>query len=186
MHLAFTRPLTVSLQRCNEVFQSLWKRTDISQSLGITPTKKRTVSQQQNHSHPIVSSLEQHYCVAYFNEFIDHIMVHLDNQFPDNLENALIATSLLLLYLPELTPDIMTKIMHEFENILLSPFVEVSTWKVHTEQLQFTDDFEKTSLVYACILAVKYQTYYPNIYSILSLLLALPVGSCTCERSFSS
>lgn len=89
-------------------------------------------------------------------------MVHLDTQFPDNLENALIATFLLPLYLPELTPDIMTKIMHEFENIMPSPSVGVSTWKVHTEQLQFTDDFEKTSLVYACNLAVQYETYYPK------------------------
>lgn len=30
------------------------------------------------------------------------------------------------------------------------------------------------------------EDYYPNIASTLQLLLTLPVGSCTCERSFSS
>jgi len=28
--------------------------------------------------------------------------------------------------------------------------------------------------------------FYPNIYTILSLLLTLPFGSCSCERSFSA
>lgn len=28
--------------------------------------------------------------------------------------------------------------------------------------------------------------YYPNIHAILLLLLTLPVGTCSCERSFSS
>lgn len=42
------------------------------------------------------------------------------------------------------------------------------------------------SLLYTCSEAEKYQSYYPNIHAILMLLLCLPVGSCSCERSFSS
>lgn len=34
--------------------------------------------------------------------------------------------------------------------------------------------------------AIKHTHYYPNIKQILLLLLALPVGSCSCESSFSA
>ena len=62
---------------------------------------------------------------------------------------------------------------------------EVTTWKVHIGELDLSDD-EKKCLLFTCTFAANNNMYYPNIYTILSLLLTLPVGSCSCERSFSS
>ena len=42
------------------------------------------------------------------------------------------------------------------------------------------------SLLSVCNLVEKNKSFYPNIHAILLLLLTLPVGSCSCERSFSS
>ena len=41
-------------------------------------------------------------------------------------------------------------------------------------------------LLHGSRLAHKNCEFYPNISTILSLLLILPVGSCSCERSISS
>lgn len=85
---------------------------------------------------------------------MDHVITHLETQFPNNLEDVLIATYLLPSYLTELTPDIITKITIEFETIVLpslSQFsVEVNTWKVHIKELEMTE-FEKIAY---CTLAI--------------------------------
>ena len=116
------------------------------------------------------------------------MIVHLETRFSDKLEEALIGTYLLPSYLPKLTSEVITRMKNEFETILLYPsqfFAEVNTWKAHVEGLEMTD-CEKNSLLYISNLVVQHLTYYPNISSILSLLLTLPVGSCSCKRSFSS
>ena len=49
-----------------------------------------------------------------------------------------------------------------------------------------TDDKNKKNLLSTCTFAEKNCGCYPNIHAILLLLLSLPVGACSCERSFSS
>ena len=41
-------------------------------------------------------------------------------------------------------------------------------------------------LLHTCWEAEKHREYYPNIHTMLMLLLSLPVGTCSCERFFSS
>ena len=41
-------------------------------------------------------------------------------------------------------------------------------------------------LISTCNLVQEHQIFYPNIRTVLFLLLCLPVGSCSCERSFSA
>ena len=95
----------------------------------------------------------------------------------------MVAYYLLLKKLAKLASDLEEAIKKEFlEDLpMLSNFEsEVLRWKtkflaLDTDDLQLLDIINSTD-----------KNLYPSIYAILSLLLTLPVGSCTCERSFSA
>ncbi len=190
--LAYTmaRRLVESLksERKEEKFHGLWSRiTKIASDLGMEPSKKRTVTRQINRSNPPVTTVEQHYRVAYFFAFIDHCLNHLQTRF---LEGALLATYFIPAKLCSLTAEVLTKLKSEFQDILPHPSElenEVNTWKVHMAPTDSESmDKKNNSLLYACTVAEKHKLYYPNIHAMLMLLLSLPVGTCSCERSFSS
>jgi hypothetical protein len=146
------------------------------------------VSRQQNRANPGVPDIEGHYRITYFITFLDHVIHHLSTRFPDKLDDALIATYLLPSYISGLSAEIIEKIKTEFEDILplASAFVnEVATWKVHLSEVTI-DTENMADLLYICKYAFKNKLYFPNIHVILSLLLKIPDGSCSCERSFSS
>ena len=63
-------------------------------------------------------------------------------------------------------------------------FLQLLRWKTKCRSMATTNKELASSLLEA--VQVCDAAYYPNISSILNLLLALPVGSCACERSFSS
>lgn len=207
--LQYTRPLTVALQakecdlykahrmaqrlmtalsreRTAEKFHSLWEAiTEISSDLELEPMKKRTVRKQQHRSNPPAEDTEGHYRVAYYYAFLDHTMTHLKTRFPPELEGALLATYLLPANIANLSEELLSKLKEEFADFLPHPssFIsEVSTWKVHMAEAE--DD--KRNLLAMCSFANNNRLFYPNIHSVLLLLLSLPVGSCSCERSFSA
>ena len=208
--LQYTRPLTVALQgtecdiykahkmaqhlikalgleRYAEKFQSLWVgATKISADLGIEPAKKRTISRQRHRANPPVEDVESHYRVAYYYAFLDHTVAHLKSRFPPELEGALLATYLLPSNLSSLSEEIESKLVKKFEPFLPNPSSfssELATWKVHLAE---PDEERENDLVSITCLAHDNKVFYPNISSILILLLTLPVGSCSCERSFSA
>lgn len=47
-------------------------------------------------------------------------------------------------------------------------------------------DKERGSYLSMTCFAHSNQTFYPNIHSILTALLTFPIGSCSCERSFTA
>ena len=53
-------------------------------------------------------------------------------------------------------------------------------------ELNYTTSDKKSDLLDGSCIARKGRAFYPNINAVLSLLLVLPVGSCSCERSFSA
>ena len=204
--LAYTRPLTVALQakecdllrahtmaqhlvkaleneRSEDKFHTLWSKIErIASTMNMEPAKKRTVSRQTQRTNPPVKDIEAHYKVAYFYAFLDHAISHLKTRFPADLHNALLATYFVPARVNLLTDEVVQKLKSEFYQVLPHPSElekEVSTWKVHMEQ----DSSE--GLLYTCSVAEKHRTYYPNIHAMLMLLLSLPVGTCSCERSFS-
>ena len=209
--LAYTRPLTVALQakECNlykahrmaqrlvkalesertaDKFHALWQTiTKISANLGIEPAKKRTIRIQQNRANPPVEDIKGHYRVAYYYAFLDHTISHLKTRFPPELEGALLATYFLPSNTSKLSEEISVKIKSEFEAFLPQPSSfdsEITTWKIHMAERPGTD--AKANLLSTCEFAQENRLFYPNIHVILLLLLCLPVGSCSCERSFSA
>ena len=211
--LAYTRPLTVALQakdcdllKAHRMAQRLVKKLEIERSgadrfnvlrqriieiaasLNIEPGKRRTVVRQRNRANPPVEEIEAHYRVAYFYAFLDHTITHLKTRFPEELEGALLATSFLPGSEDSLSEEVVAKIKREFQCVLPYPSEfenEVSAWRVCMAEI-CTDDKNKKNLLSTCTFAEKNYGYYPNIHAILLLLLSLPVGACSCERSFSS
>ena len=214
--LGFTRPLTVALQakdcdlyeahkmaqrlittlekeREADKFAKLWQSIlEISRDLGLQPEKKRTARVQRNRANPPVQDIQSHYRIAYFYAFLDHTISHLKTRFSEDLEGALLATHLLPSNSSKLTEEMVVKIKTEFCEFLPQPSSfqnEVATWKTHMYEIvkaADSDNSQLADLFFTCTLAQEHKMYYPNIDTILFLLLCLPVGSCSCERSFSA
>lgn len=209
--LAYTRPLTVALQAkdCNllqahrmaqrlakaldseraaDKFHGLWQTiTKISSDLDIQPAKKRSVKTQQNRANPPVEDIESHYRVSYYYAFLDHTISHLKTRFPPELEGALLATYFLPCNTYKLSEELSDKIKSEFDAFLPHPSSfesEITTWKLH--MAEWTNVDTKEDLLSTCNFAEENRLFYPNIHTILLLLLCLPVGSVSCERSFSA
>ena len=159
--------------------------TRISSDLEIEPVKKRTVRKQSYRSNPPIEDIEAYYRITYYYAFLDHAISHLKTRFSQELEGALIATYLLPGNISNLSDEIIDQIRVEFAVYLphqSSLGHEISTWKIHIAEAEGgTKD-----LLSMCNFALKRRMFYPNIYTILVLLLSLPVGSCSCKRSFSA
>ena len=149
------------------------------------------MARQQNRANHSVEDLKAYYRVAYFYTFLDHTLNHLSSRFSKEMEGALLATYLIPTNIKDLSDEIVAKMYQEFESVLpySSGFKnEVSTWTIHVLEADDgpSDDGKQGTLLHACSIAYRHWDYYPNIHTILQLLLSLPVGSCSCERSFSS
>jgi len=117
--LAFTRPLSVVLQskecdlilahedarnlvaatqsqRSDEKFHLLYSRaTAIASKVGVSPTKPRTVNRQVNRANANVGGdIEVHYKVNFYYPFIDHVIQHLNDRFPEEIKEVLLASFL--------------------------------------------------------------------------------------------
>ena len=169
---------------------SLWETIiEISSNLEIEPAKKRTVRIQRNRANPPVDDIESHYRIAYYFAFLDHTVAHLKTRFPPELEGALLATYMYLLpsNSAKLSDETSARIKSEFEEFLPQPSSfdsKITTWKLHIRE--WPDPDTKANLLSVCNFVQENRLFYPNIHTILLLLLCLPVGSCSCERSFSA
>ena len=86
-------------------------------------------------------------------------------------------------YLLPMTSEIEGILMHEFAEEMPTPTEfeqEVLRWKTKWEGC----DLKSKSLLDAVNNCS--DVFFPNIATVLQLLLAIPSGSCSCERSFSS
>ena len=239
--LAFTRPLTVVLQskecdlvlahedvrnlvaaiqsqRSDERFHLLYSReTAIASKVGVSPTKPRTVNRQVNRANANVGGdIEVHYKVNFYYPFIDHVIQHLNDRFPEEIKGVLLASFLIPSKLQLLDETVVAKIeqslgdelpnnaefgqevrkltpllmslSRQFQNydsfiFIKGKFIsqQVLRWKMKNNN---SDAKKIQSLQHAVIHCN--ESFYSNISAILQLLLTLPVGSCSCERSFST
>lgn len=117
----------------------------------------------------------------YYYPFLDHIITHLNNRFPVSMKNVLLGTKLLPINLKNLTPTDLEKIKTEYSDDLpmSSSFVqEANRWRITQEHSNVSSLSDAVNI---CDEAL-----YPNISTIFQLILTLPVGSCSCERTFST
>ncbi|VDI41134.1 Hypothetical predicted protein [Mytilus galloprovincialis] len=170
-------------EHAEEAFDGLFKRAStIANKNDITINKPRTSGRQRHRANAAAETVEQHYRINIFIPLIDHIIKHLNDRFPDDIKPMLYGFYLLPRYFCKLTEDIIGSIANEYINDIPYPDElpqEVHRWKTFTSIKEIGSK---------CTIeqAIKHTQFYPNIRQILLLLLALPVGSCSCERSFSA
>jgi hypothetical protein len=83
-----------------------------------------------------------------------------------------------------LNDDIVDSVQKEFDGDLpstLTLYQEIERWKVYCQEEKMKNIVSLTDA-----LKIANPMLFPNISAILQLLLTLPVGSCSCERSFSA
>ena len=212
--LAYIRPLSVALQskqcdlvkaynecqnlikviqeqRDDQTFLRLFSRATTLLKLNFgdeeEPEMPRASSskKQKHRANAPASCAKDYYKINVYFPFVDHVIAHLKSRFPEELKNALLGFHLLPEHLHSLTDEEENDIMNEFQDDLPSPQSfqqELHRWKQSAATVNPNVDRDLSLLLSTS--ATK--DYYPNVHAILSLLLTLPVGSCSCERSFSA
>ena len=133
--LTFTRPLSVVLQskecdlvlahedaqnlvaaiqsqRSDERLHLLYSRAfTIASKVAVSPTKPRTVNRQVNRANANVGDdIEVHYEVNFYYPFIDHVIQHLNDRFPEEIKGVLLASFLIPSKLHLLDESVVAKI----------------------------------------------------------------------------
>ncbi|KAK2548314.1 52 kDa repressor of the inhibitor of the protein kinase [Acropora cervicornis] len=204
-----TRPLSVLLQSktCDLVkahtearnlkFRKLYARAvKVAQTIEVLPSKPRTTVRQMHRANAPAESIPDFYrselelrlvyflCsrLNYYYPFLDHVIQHMNDRFPEALKGALQGTLLIPSNLRKLSTSVEEAIKKEFAEDLPMPQSfehEVIRWEFAQQ-----DNDSITSLAES--VASCDERLYPNISTIFQLLLTLPVGSCSCERTFSA
>lgn len=161
---------SVESERTTNRFQELWQEIlIISTDLDMEPSWKRIVKRQQTRTNPSVTDLEG---IGYFFAFLDHTL-QISSWVGRGSSSNLFAAEGHKRYFRQ------NYSWHQ-SRICCSPSLSIKLWKWGSS-LETTLD-----LLATCNFADDNEVYYPNIYAILLLLLSLPVGLCSCERSFSA
>ncbi|XP_068738668.1 52 kDa repressor of the inhibitor of the protein kinase-like [Montipora capricornis] len=176
----------IQSQRSDERFHLLYSRATASK-VGVLRTKPRTVNRQVNRANANVGGdIEVHYKVNFYYPFIDHVIQHLNDRFPEEIKGVLLASFLIPSKLHLLDETVVAKIEQSSGDELPNNAEfgqEVLRWNM-TNNNNNSDAKKIQSLQHTVIHCNG--SFYPNISTVLQLLLTLPVGSSSCERSFSS
>ena len=205
--LAFIRPLSVALQATScdlievhesaqeliqtvEAFRSgehthtkLYTRAvKCASTIGVEPSRPRAVGRQRHRANAPTLSVEDYYKVNIFYPFVDHILAELRERFSEDMKDVLFASYFIPTKLHLLTDQIIETLCQEFAQDLPAPTEveqEVMRWQ---EKWKNAPNKPKslTDTLNLCN-----EIFFPNIHTMLQLLLTLPVGSVACERSFS-
>ena len=210
--LAFVRPLSAVLQakNCNlvevhknaqefiETLQAiradeqkitvLYRRSvDFANKIGVEPQKPRSANRQRHRANAGAAeqSVEQYFKLNVFHPFLDHIITHLQNRFPTEIQNVMYASYLIPKRLRQMSPEIEATLLATFVDDMPSPTEfeqEMLRWKTKWSRMMVQD--RPDTLIEA--VEKCREEFFPNIAAILQLLLTLPIGSVACDRTFSS
>lgn len=203
--LAFTRPLSVLLQgrdqdllsaydesqqvisvltgqRSDEVFQKLYSRAVATASkIDIGPSKPRACSKSlHRYSLGADTRVDDFFRITVYFPFLDHVLSHLGTRFPKSQRSLYCVSSLLPPV--KVSDELADQLQAEFKEFLPQPDSmdqELIRWSTRMAAAN-----EKASLI--DVINNTEPLLFPNISTVLNLLASLPVGSCSCERSFSA
>lgn len=111
---------TIQSQRSDGRFHSLYSRAvAVAAKIGVSPAKPRTVNRQVNRANAnIGDNIETHYKVNFYYPFIDHVIQHLNDRFPEEIQGVLLASYLIPAKLHLLDETIVGKIEESFRDEL--------------------------------------------------------------------
>ena len=156
----------------------------IAASIEIVPSKPRAVGRQRHRANASLdkASVQDHYRLNYYFPFLDNMISHMKTRFPAELGDSLKGTICVPGHMQNLYSALTEQIKEAFLDDLPNPGdfqQEVLRWTLLNKNCTKVMTLEEGAA--ACD-----EVFFPNISRIFKLILCLPVGSCTCERSFSS
>ena len=114
--------------------------------------------------------------------FIDHVVGEFETRFSVQHEGLITTQNLFPLYLPKLTDRHIEKIKNYFSNHV--EFSEKSNFDAELARWRMKQAMESESEEEGAMPDCSPQAF-PAIHKVLSIFLTTPVGSVSCERSFS-
>ena len=176
--------------RSEECWKKLWARVlQIASAVGITIIKPRSVGLQRHRANAgaVDQSPSDYYRINVYYPFIDHVIGELETRFSSDHEGLIAAQYLIPLYLPQLSQDKIDSIEGYYgkfltceENERLN--VEFAKWKKCYEGMSIQ---ERPKTATSALSNCSPQTF-PALHKIFVIFLTTPVGSVSCERSFSA
>ena len=178
--------LAVDRQNCDERYKDIFRVTKgVADDIGVDIQPPRQAGRQMNRENPKVDLPEDYFRITVFIPYLDSIISSLETRFC--VENKP-AFSLLVLH-----PFLMTKLerlafkdqaraiaeYYAFDNFIEESETWYDIWKCKTSK------GEKTETMTLCEVLDE-TNFFPMIKMAFLTALALPVTTCTIERSFST
>ena len=152
--------------------------------INVTLVKPRTTTVQRHRANAGHNDQpSDYYRINVFYPFIDHVVGELETRFSIQHEGLIAAQNLLPLYLPKLTDRHIEKIKDYFSKHL--DFSEKSNFDAELARWKMKHAMEPESEQEGAMPDCSPQEF-PAIHKVLSIFLTTPVGSVSCERSFSA
>ena len=176
--------------RTDEVWERVWTRIrNIAEAISVKVRKPRVVSIQRhrvNAGHCRDQSSSDYFKVNHFYPFIDHVVQELEIRFTNAHEGLIAAQSLVPIYLNGLTNEKVKALIDYYGKFLMflerdGLETEICRWKQQFSAMLGKDKPKTANHALAQCSA----RFYPAINKILTIFLTVPVGSISCERSFS-
>ena len=163
----------------------MWSRiSQVADSINVTLIKPRTTTVQRHRANAAHNDQpSDYYRINVFYPFIDHVVGELETRFSVQHEGLITAQNLFPLYLPKLTDRHIEKIKNYFSKHL--DFSEKSNFDAELARWRMKHAMEPESEQEGAMPDCSPQEF-PAIHKVLSIFLTTPVGSVSCERSFST
>ena len=176
--------------RSEESWERLWKKAmELASTLGLSIEKPRTARVQTHRSNTgsVDQSSSTYYQLNVFYPFIDHVINELETRFSHDHEGLVAVQHLVPFSLKDLSEDQLKSIQDYYGNFLTvgereDLVMDITKWKKKYENVAMAD---KPKTVSVALSECSSQTFQV-LHKLLIIYLATPVGSVSCERSFSA
>ena len=171
-------------------WEKLWtKATQLASTVGLTIEKPRTARTQIHRGN--VGSTDQspstYYRLNVFYPFIDHVVTELETRFSNDHEGLVAIQHLIPTSLGKCSEDQLQLISGYYGKFLSADeredlVTDITKWKKKYENVPLQD---KPKSVSSTLSECSPQTF-PVLHKVFVIFLTTPVGSVSCERSFSA
>ena len=176
--------------RNEDCWKKVWNRMEnLASAVEITLDKPRTARAQCHRANAGAAdqSCSDYYRINVYYPFIDHVIQELETRFSSDHEGLVAVQYLIPLYLPQLTQDKFDSLNSYYRQFLTNEekealVIEVMKWKKCYERKSIQ---ERPKTATSALSECSPQTF-PTLHKLFTIFLTTPVGSVSCERSFSA
>lgn len=176
--------------RKDDCWDKVWSRIELlASSINLTIVKPRTATIQRHRANAgqVNQIPSAYYRINVYYPFIDHVIQQLETHFSDEHKEIIAAESLIPAYLSKLNSSNIDMIVSYYGKFMsleekTNITVEIAKWKKVYESVSPKRRPDTAS----CALSECNPQSFPVINKILTIFLTTPVGSVSCERSFSA